>query len=141
MKISKRALFFGTVILFIFIVALSVQLSKNLQPEDALTEDFFKSDTSLTLEKINDMEFNEIDPSLEIQNEVKRLVKELKLKRTDSSFDPFDAEYVIGSKINQDDQLYLFVDENVIVFPNKSSTGYKIKNNDEFMETIDTLLN
>ena len=141
MKISKKILFFGTVILFIFIVALSVQLSKNLQPEEALTDAFFKSDTNLTLEKVNDMEFKEIDASSEIQNDVKRLIKELNLKRTDESFGPTDADYRIVSITNQDDQLYLFVDENVIVFPRKSSTGYKIKNNDEFMETIETLLN
>ena len=141
MKISKKALFFGIVILFIFIVTLSVQSSKNLQPEDALTDDFFKSDTNLTLEKIKDMDFKEIDASSEIQNDVKRLIKELKLKRTDESFGPTNADYRIVSITNQDDQLYLFVDENVIVFPSKSSTGYKIKNNDEFMEIIDTLLN
>lgn len=98
MKNSKKILVFGLIILFISIVALSVQLSKNLQPEDALTEDFFKSDTNLTLEKIKDIEFIEMDASSEIQNEVKRLVKELKLKRTNKSFDPFDAEYVIRSK-------------------------------------------
>lgn len=140
MKNSKKGLVFGLLILFIFIVALSVQLSKNLQPEDVLTDDFFKSDTNLTLEKINDMEFKEINVSREIQNEVKRLVKELKLKRTDKSFLPFDAEYVIVSQKNQEDQFYIFVDENVIVFPNKSTSAYKVKNNDEFMKTIDTLL-
>jgi len=139
-KKYKKILVIGLIILFISIVALSVQLSKNLQPEEALTEDFFKNETNLRLEKINDMEFKDIDASSEIQNEVKRLVKKLKLKRTDRSFGPFDAEYVIVSKKNQEDQLYLFVDESVIVFPNKSMVGYKIKNNEEFMKTIDTLL-
>lgn len=141
MKNSKKVLVFGLIILFISIVVLSVQLSKNLQIEDALSDDFFKSDTTLRLEKVNDIAFKEIDASREIQNEVKRLVKELKLKRTDKSFNPFDAEYVIVSKKNQEDQLYLFVDVNMIVFPHKSMVGYKIKNNEEFMKTIDTLLN
>lgn len=139
MKNSKKVLVFGLIILFISIVALRVQLSKNLQPEDALTEDFFKNDTTLRLEKVNFPKFKEIDASWEMQNEVKRLVKEVNLKRTDKSFYPTDAEYRIVSIKNQEDQFYLYVDENVIVFPNKSK-GYKIENNDEFMKTIDSLL-
>lgn len=134
-------LFFGIVILFTFIVALSVQESKKLPIEDALTDDFFKSDTNLRMEKVNHSKFKEIDASKEIQDEVKLLIKDLDLKRTDESFGPTHAEYRIVSTTNEDDQFYLFIDENVIVFPNTTSTGYKIKNNDEFMKTIDTLFN
>jgi len=140
-KISKKILFFGTVILLISIVVISLQLSENLQIEDALTDDFFKSDTSLVMKKVSFPMFKEIDVSKEIQDEVKLLMKELNLKRTYESFGPDDAEYKIESRTNKEDQVYLFVDENVIVFPSKSSTGYKIMNNDEFMKTIDMLLN
>ena len=140
MKNSKKPFIFGTVILLIFIVAISSQLSKNLQAEDILTDDFFNSDTILSIERINKLNFTEIVTSKVIQNEIQVLLKEVNLKRTDDSYSPIDADYRIISTSNQEDQLYLFVEENVIVFPHISSTGYKIKNNVDFMKTIDRFL-
>ncbi|QUG42659.1 hypothetical protein KD050_05140 [Psychrobacillus sp. INOP01] len=140
MKSSKKFFVLGVITLLISIVLVGNQLSKNLKIEDALTDEFFRSDTNLSIEEINNITFTEIHISEKRQTEIKELFKELKLKRTDDSYSPLDARYTIVSTSNPNDQMYIFVDENVIVFPHKSSTGYSIKNNDEFIKEIEKLL-
>lgn len=136
----KKVFAFGVITLMVFTV-ISIQLSKNLQIENALTEEFLSSDTMLNIEEINNIDFIEINLFRENQKEIKELLKELKLKRTDDTYLPIDGEYRIVSTPNQEDQIYLFVDENVIVFPHKSSAGYKIKDNGEFIRKMELQLN
>ena len=140
MKSSNKIFIFATVILLLLLVAISIHYTKKIHSEDALTEDFFSSDTILKIESINNLNYIKIDPSKEVQNKIQVLLKELNLKRTDVTYSPHDADYRIVSLSNQDNQLYLIVEENVIVSPFKSSTGYKIKSNIDMMKTIDTLL-
>jgi len=47
----------------------------------------------------------------------------------------------VVSTSNQNDPLYIFVDENVIVFPRKSSIGFSINNGDELIREIEMLFN
>jgi hypothetical protein len=140
MKGSKIFFILGGITLLITIFLLSTQLSKNLQIDNVLTNEFLSSDTTLSVEEINNNTFAEIHLSKKNQNEIKVLFKELKLKRMDDSYSPLNASYRVVSTANLEDQLYLFMDEKVIVFPHKSSYGYIVKNNDEFMEEIETLL-
>jgi hypothetical protein len=48
-----------------------------------------------------------------------------------------DAEYKLYTKV---DQIYIFVEENVIVFPKKNIKSYKVINNDSFIEEIEEIL-
>ena len=122
------------------IVLASIQLSKSTLIENALTDEFFSSNTILRIEEINNTNFTEINTSLEKQQEMKELLKGQKLSIMEKSFDPLKAEYRIVSTSNPNDQIYIFVEENVIVFPHKSSRGYSIKNNDELIREVDFLL-
>ncbi|MET0959719.1 MAG: hypothetical protein ABWX58_05285 [Psychrobacillus psychrotolerans] len=122
------------------IVLASIQLSKSTLIENALTDEFFSSDTILRIEEINKTNFTETNTSLEKQQEMKALLKGQKLSILEKSFDPLKAEYRIVSTSNPNDQIYIFVEENVIVFPHKSSRGYSIKNNHELIREVDFLL-
>lgn len=122
------------------IILASIQLSKSTLIENALTDEFFSSNTILRIEEINKTNFTETNTSLEKQQEMKELLKGQKLSILEKSFDPLKAEYRIVSTSNPNDQIYIFVEENVIVFPHKSSRGYKIKNNHELIREIDFLL-
>ena len=122
------------------IVLASIQLSKSTLIENALTDEFFSSDTILRIEEINKTNFTATNTSLEKQQAMKELLKGQKLSILEKSFDPLKAEYRIVSTSNPNDQIYIFVEENVIVFPHKSSRGYKIKNNHELIREIDFLL-
>lgn len=70
---------------------------------------------------------------------MKAFLKNLDLKETKNYFSPLDADYRIASKSNIEDQLYVFLEENVIVFPRKSSRGYKITNNVDLMKPFSQL--
>ncbi|MGB2871112.1 hypothetical protein [Psychrobacillus psychrotolerans] len=122
------------------IVLASIQLSKSTLIENALTDEFFSSNTILRIEEINNTNFTETNTSLEKQQEMKELLKGQKLSILEKSFDPLKAEYRIVSTSNPNDQIYIFVEENVIVFPHKSSRGYSIKNNHELIREVDFLL-
>ena len=141
MKNTKKIFILVVITLLISIVLVRIQLSNNIQIENVLTEEFFRIETSLSIEKINNLTFTEINISEKNQTEIKELFKELKLKRTGDSYSPLDAKYRIVSTSNPDDQMYIFVGENRIVFPHKNSAGYSIKNNDELIEEIEKLLN
>ncbi len=122
------------------IVLASIQLSKSTLIENALTDEFFSSNTILRIEEINKTNFTETNTSLEKQKAMKELLKGQKLSILEKSFDPLKAEYRIVSTSNPNDQIYIFVEENVIVFPHKSSRGYSIKNNHELIREVDFLL-
>lgn len=122
------------------IVLASIQLSKSTLIENALTDEFFSSDTILRIEEINKTNFTETNTSFEKQQEMKALLKGQKLSILEKSFDPLKAQYRIVSTSNPNDQIYIFVEENVIVFPHKSSRGYSIKNNHVLLREINFLL-
>ncbi|MFZ0576132.1 MAG: hypothetical protein WAM41_01385, partial [Psychrobacillus psychrotolerans] len=56
------------------IVLASIQLSKSTLIENALTDEFFSSNTILRIEEINKTNFTETNTSLEKQQEMKELL-------------------------------------------------------------------
>ncbi|MFJ5771678.1 hypothetical protein [Psychrobacillus sp. NPDC093180] len=140
MKKSKKVFVIGTALLLILIAIISIQLSNNLQIEDALSGEFFSGVTKLRIEKIDHLNFTELHTTKEDQKEIQVLIKELNLKRTGESYSPLDAQYRIVSTSNKEDEMYLFVEEHVIVFPQRSSKGYKIKHDGDLMKAMDMIL-
>jgi len=140
MKSMKKILIIGLIALLCLIALVSIQSLNSLKIEDVLTDEFFREDTILSIEKINNTNFTEIPISKRNQQEIKGLLKEQILTRTDNTFNPLDAGYRIGSSSNTDDQIYIFVSENVIVIPSKSSSGYSIKDNKKLIQEIELLL-
>lgn len=138
MKPFKRILILGLIVLS-FLVLVSIQLSKNLQIENVLTDAFFKSDTVLHIEEINNVTFTQMNTSKGSQKKIKELLREWELTKTDESYFPLDANYRIVSTVNSDDQMYLFLEEKVVVFPHKSSRGYKVNKSDELNRLVEII--
>ena len=138
----KKSLFIvGSLVVLIFIFILYNQ-SKSLAVKDILGEKHFNLDAGIFVEKIIDQkEFTtiEIEISEVNQKEIILLLEDLKLKKSGKSFGPLDAKYIISSKSNFSKDAYLFSEDNVIVFPSKSSEGYFIKD-EKFIQKMEELL-
>ena len=139
MKPFKRLLILGVIVLSFFLIIVIIQLSKNLQTENVLTDVFFKSDTVLHIEEINNVTFTQMNTSKGSQKRIKELLREWELTKTDDSYSPLDANYRIVSTVNSDDQMYLFLEERVVVFPHKSSRVYKVNKSDDLNKLVEII--
>ena len=139
MKKYSKIYISGSVIILLFTGLICMQLSRTVQKIDFLSDSFYSMDTKLSIERIHNVVFTEMNVPNEIQNEIKALLKGLELKETKNTFTPLNTDYKVASKSNVEDQLYLFWEENIIVFPSKSSKGYKIKNNLDLMSIFSKL--
>ncbi|MFF2754149.1 hypothetical protein ACFVR1_10445 [Psychrobacillus sp. NPDC058041] len=130
----------GILILLLFaILFIILQFTKTIEAKDLLTEEFFSDKTHIIVERIIDVNFEEINLSENHEKELVSLLENAELKevKEQNRPTPLDAEYRIVSK---EDQIYIFVEENVIVFPKRNSKAYKVINNNNFIEEIEEIL-
>ncbi|WP_156316742.1 hypothetical protein [Bacillus sp. FJAT-22090] len=134
---NKKTLCIIIVTLLLLIIVTSLQLSKTIKIEDLLTEEFLYDDTNIIVESINGVNFEEINLPDHKKKELISLFENAELNEAKEQYSPLDAEYKIYTKV---DQIYIFVEENVIVFPKKNIKSYKVINNDSFIEEIEEIL-
>lgn len=134
---NKKTLCIIIVTLLLLIIVTSLQLSKTIKIEDLLTEEFLYEDTNIIVESINGVNFEEINLPDNKKKELISLFDKAELNEAKEKYSPLDAEYKIYSKV---DQIYIFVEEKVIVFPKKNIKSYKVINNDSFIEEIEEIL-
>ncbi|MFB5087736.1 hypothetical protein PGC35_11025 [Psychrobacillus sp. PGGUH221] len=134
---NKKTLCITVVTLLLLVIVTSLQLSKTIKIKELLTEEFFYDDTNIIVEGINGVNFEEINLPNNKKKELISLFENAEMNEAKERYSPLDAEYKIYSKV---DQIYIFVEENVIVFPKKNIKSYKVINNDSFVEEIEEIL-
>lgn len=134
---NKKTLCIIIVMLFLLTIVISLHLSKTIKIEDLLTKEFLSEDTNIIVESINGVNFEEINLLDNKKKELISLFENAELNEAEERYSPLDAEYKIYSKV---DQVYIFVEENLIVFPKKNIKSYKVINNDSFVEEIEEIL-
>ena len=113
--------------------------SKELTVGDVLEENYFSKEAAISVQKIKDGKIIPIQISEDKQNDLVRLFEDLKLIKSDERYPVLDADYIIAPKSNYSQKVYVFLDENVIVFSEKTSDSYVIQTKD-FTQTIKLLL-
>ncbi|MER2261917.1 MAG: hypothetical protein ABS934_07855 [Psychrobacillus sp.] len=138
---KRSNIFIGGGILMLLVggILLCNYFSKELAVEDVLNENYFTKDTVMSVQKLKDGKIIPIQISDDKQNELVRVFKDLKLIKSDESYPVLEADYIISPKSNYSQKMYVFLDENAIVFSDKTSVGYVIQNK-EFTLTIKQLL-
>lgn len=141
MELKRNNIFIGGGILILLVggILLYNYFSKELAVEDVLNENYFTNDTVMSVYKLKDGKIIPIQISDDKQNELVRVFKDLKLIKSDESYPVLEADYIIAPKSNYSQKMYVFLDENAIVFSDKTSVGYVIQNK-EFTLTIKQLL-
>ena len=141
MELKRSNIFIGGGILILLVggILLYNYFSKELAVEDVLNENYFTKDTVMSVQKLKDGKIIPIQISDDKQNELVRVFKDLKLIKSDESYPVLEADYIIAPKSNYSQKMYVFLDENAIVFSDKTSVGYVIQNK-EFTLTIKQLL-
>ena len=141
MELKRSNIFIGGGILILLVggILLYNYFSKELAVEDVLNENYFTKDTVMSVQKLKDGKIIPIQISDDKQNELVRVFKDLKLIKSDESYPVLEADYIIAPKSNYSQKMYVFLDENAIVFSDKTSVGYVILNK-EFTLTIKQLL-
>ena len=141
MELKRSNIFIGGGILILLVggILLYNYFSKELAVEDVLNENYFTKDTVMSVQKLKDGKIIPIQISDDKQNELVRVFKDLKLIKSDESYPVLEADYIIAPKSNYSQKMYVFLDENAIVFSDKTSVGYIIQN-EEFTPTIKQLL-
>ena len=141
MELKRSNIFIGGGILILLVggILLYNYFSKELAVEDVLNENYFTKDTVMSVQKLKDGKIIPIQISDDKQNELVRVFKDLKLIKSDESYPILEADYIIAPKSNYTQKMYVFLEENVIVFSDKTSVGYVIQNK-EFTPTIKQLL-
>lgn len=141
MEFKRNNIFTGGGILILLVggILLYNYFSKELAVEDVLNENYFTKDTVMSVQKLKDGKIIPIQISDDKQNELVRVFKDLKLIKSDESYPVLEADYIIAPKSNYTQKMYVFLEENVIVFSDKTSVGYVIQNK-EFTPTIKQLL-
>lgn len=141
MELKRNNIFIGGGILILLVggILLYNYFSKELAVEDVLNENYFTKDTVMSVQKLKDGKIIPIQISDDKQNELVRVFKDLKLIKSDESYPVLEADYIIAPKSNYSQKMYVFLDENAIVFSDKTSVGYVIQNK-EFTLTIKQLL-
>ncbi len=135
---NRRVLFGILSIILMLVILIAIFTNRTSQLTDFVSEDFLTSQPSLQIEKVNGTEHTTLDTSKSSQQEILSLLNEIHLRKTDSTYNISEADYRITSKSNRDFDIYLYLDENVIVFMNNLK-GYQVTD-DTFMERIEALL-
>ena len=134
--IRKRFFILGSLVILIVVFLL---FPKNVIVEDIFGDNYFDRDAGISVQTINSEDIISIDVSEEKQQELISLIESLEFKKSDESYGPLDAQYIVTSRSNPQNKVYLFVEENVVVFSSKSSRGYIVQNK-EVIQEIDDLL-
>lgn len=137
MSIRKMVIGLLTIIL-VLVIFIAIFTNRTSQLTDFVSEDFLESHPSLQVEKVNGTEHTPLDISESTQQEILTLFQELHLRKTDTTYRISEAEYRITSKSNKDFELYLFLDENILII-NDHSKGHLVTD-ETFMERIKALL-
>ncbi|MEK4523197.1 hypothetical protein MKX96_16330 [Psychrobacillus sp. FSL W7-1493] len=137
----KRNYILSGVILILLVggILLYNYFSKELTVGDVLEENNFSKEAAISVQKLKDGKIIPIQVSDDKQKDLVRLFEDLKLIKSDERYPVLDADYIIAPKSNYSQKLYVFLDENVIVFSEKTSDSYVIQNKD-FTQTIKRLL-
>lgn len=89
------------------------------------------------MEEIDDTQFIELELSEQQRSELVSLFAGATLKNTKNTYSALDADYRISS---QENQIYIFIEEEIVVFPNISSSGYKFVNDEGFFDGLMRIL-
>ncbi|WP_342560257.1 hypothetical protein NSQ95_03325 [Psychrobacillus sp. FSL W7-1457] len=137
----KRNYILTGVILILLVggILLYNYFSKELTVGDVLEENNFSKEAAISVQKLKDGKIIPIQVSDDKQKDLVRLFEDLKLIKSDERYPVLDADYIIAPKSNYSQKLYVFLDENVIVFSEKTSDSYVIQNKD-FTQMIKRVL-
>ncbi|MCT6926025.1 MULTISPECIES: hypothetical protein [Bacillales] len=125
-----------SITLLVFVIAISVVYFKTDTVKGLLKVESIS--TKFTVEKVEGISFESITVTKEQQAEIATYIENLKLKKIkNSSYDILDTVYRINW--NASNTLYL-VAPNIIVVPFKSTRGYRIVNDEQFLRYFEVLL-
>ncbi len=140
-ELKRNNIFIGGVILILLVAGLLLYnyFSKELTVGDVLEENYFSKEAAISVQKIRDGKVIPIQISDDKQNDLVRLFEDIKLIKSDERYPVLDADYINAPKSNYSQKVYVFLDENIIVFSEKTSDSYVIQSKD-FTKTIKLLL-
>lgn len=140
MELKRNYILTGVIlILLVGGILLYNYFSKELTVGDVLEENNFSKEAAISVQKLKDGKIIPIQVSDDKQKDLVRLFEDLKLIKSDERYPVLDADYIIAPKSNYSQKLYVFLDENVIVFSEKTSDSYVIQNKD-FTQMIKRVL-
>lgn len=120
-----------------FIFAL--QHSKELTLGEILEGNHFTKDGGFSIQKISEGKIIPLQTTESTQKNLGRAFENLTLLKSDELYPALDADYIISPSSHPSQKAYVFLDENVIVFSEKTRAGYVIQNKD-FTQSIKKLL-
>lgn len=139
MKVNTLIVVGSILILAVGGFLFSNQLSKELTIGEILGENPFTEGAEFSVQKFENGKIVALHISDAKQNDLGMVFEDLKLIKSDELYLALDADYIIAPKSHYSQKAYVFLDENVIVFSEKTSDGYVIQNKD-FTQTIKKLL-
>ena len=134
--IRKSFFIIGSLVILIVVFLL---FPKKVMVEDIFGDNYLDQDAGVSVQTINSGDIITIDVSEEKQQELISLIESLEFKKSDESYGPLDAKYIVTSKSNTSNKAYLFAEENIVVFSSKSSRGYIVQNEKVIQEIVDLL--
>ena len=140
-ELKRNNIFIGGVILILLFAGILLYnyFSKELTVGDVLEENYISKEAAISVQKIKDGKIIPIQISDDKQKGLVKLFEDLKLIKSDERYPVLDADYIIAPKSNYSQKVYVFLDENIIVFSEKTSDSYVIQSKD-FTLTIKLLL-
>ncbi|KGR79394.1 hypothetical protein [Ureibacillus manganicus] len=134
----RRMVFGMLTVVLALVILVAIFTNRTSQLTDIVSEDFLVSQPSIQIEKVNGTEHTTLDISKSSQQEILSLLTQLNIRKTDTTYRLSEADYRITSKTNRDFELYLFLDENILVI-NDHKKGYLVTD-ETFMERVEALI-
>lgn len=134
----RRMVFGMLTVVLALVILVAIFTNRTSQLTDIVSEDFLVSQPSIQIEKVNGTEHTTLDISKSSQQEILSLLTQLNIRKTDTTYHLSEADYRITSKSNRDFELYLFLDENILII-NDHKKGYLVTD-ETFMERVEALV-